>query len=157
MLSNPHSRRQICLVLISIILATIPCYCIGLFAASLAPDRGLAAYRNTDPYCYNNTNTDNDPLPQPDPVRQCSACFWNTYVDSHTLPDTYANPDSNCHSDSITHLHSLSHTVCLCYIYIPSPTGTLNADSDGTTAGRECWHAIPVIVISTLLEYHENG
>ena len=40
--SNPNSRRQIRLVLISIVLATIPCYCLGLFAASLAPDRGLS-------------------------------------------------------------------------------------------------------------------
>lgn len=103
------------------------------------------AYRNTDPYCYTNTDSDDDPLPQSDPVRQCSACLWNTHVDSHTLSDTYANPDGDYHCDSITHPHSLSYTACLSYVYIPSATGTLNADSDGTTAGRECWHAIPVM------------
>jgi hypothetical protein len=40
MLTDPSARRRLRLTLIAISLATIPCYCVGLFAASLAPERG---------------------------------------------------------------------------------------------------------------------
>ena len=41
MLTDPSARRRLRLTLIAISLATIPCYCVGLFAASLAPKRGV--------------------------------------------------------------------------------------------------------------------
>ena len=144
--SNPNSRRQIRLVLISIILATIPCYCLGLFAASLAPDRGLSLTGTPTTYCYHHTHSDHDPLPEPDPVRQRSCRNWHTHADSHTLADTNANPDGYRHSNRITHLHSLGHTASLCCTPTPPPPpGTATPTATRATARRELRHAIPVM------------
>jgi hypothetical protein len=50
--SNPIARRR--LILISIILATIPCYCLGGIAVMLAPDASVTATpdSNSCPYSH---------------------------------------------------------------------------------------------------------
>src|SRR3990170_5258697 len=49
MVSDPTARNRFRFILAIITLATLPCYCLGLIAVSLAPERGLVPTPTSTP------------------------------------------------------------------------------------------------------------
>ena len=116
--SNPLARRR--LTLFIIILATIPCYCIGLVAISLAPDNSPTA---TPSPTFAATATVPSLTFSPDP-----SIFTQTPSNTPTVTPTPTDTNTPTYTPSVTATETVfvppTDTATNTMTFTPSPTWT---------------------------------
>ena len=116
--SNPIARRR--LILISIILATIPCYCLGGIAVMLAPDSSVTATPTEMPILATATQPLQIPTSSPGP-----AIISATPSNTPTITPSPTNTSTPTFTPSITATWTATYTLTASLTFTPSYTPSL--------------------------------
>ena len=103
--TDPGARWRIRQTLVAIILATLPCYCIGLFAANMAPNRGIIPTFTLTPTFTQTATATETTTPQPTETGEPTATETPTLIPTETetqLPPTETATDTQEPSATFT-------------------------------------------------------